>query len=101
MRINRLAPKSGPLSAVLCSLSILSLGACGSSVVGQNNSGDGDAGSGGQKSIHSSTGGQNGVAWMRYFIYSDAGAESYFFGESCVLCMSPWENPQRKNWGSP
>jgi hypothetical protein len=41
------------------------------------------------------------VAWMRYFIYSDMGAESYFFGESCVLCMSPWENPQRKNWASP
>lgn len=38
------------------------------------------------------------VAWMRYWIYGDAGAEDYFFGDSCVLCSSPWENPQRKNW---
>lgn len=41
------------------------------------------------------------VAWMRYWIYSDDGAENYFFGDDCVLCMSPWENPQRKNWESP
>lgn len=38
------------------------------------------------------------VAWMRYWIYGDTGAEDYFFGTDCVLCMSPWENPQRKNW---
>lgn len=38
------------------------------------------------------------VAWMRYWIYNDAGASDYFFGDDCVLCTAPWENPQRKNW---
>ncbi len=38
------------------------------------------------------------VAWMRYWIYGDTGAEAYFFGNSCTLCAAPWENPQRKNW---
>ena len=38
------------------------------------------------------------LAWMRYWIYGDTGAEDFFFGENCKLCMSPWENPQRKNW---
>jgi hypothetical protein len=38
------------------------------------------------------------VAWMRYWIYSDTGAEKYFFGDDCLLCKTPWENPQRKNW---
>ena len=38
------------------------------------------------------------VAWMRYWIYADTGATDYFFGDDCVLCQEPWENPQRKNW---
>jgi dienelactone hydrolase len=38
------------------------------------------------------------VAWMRYRIYNDMGAKSYFYGDDCVLCKAPWENPQRKNW---
>ncbi len=38
------------------------------------------------------------VAWMRYWIYADTGAEPYFYGDDCVLCLAPWENPQRKNW---
>lgn len=38
------------------------------------------------------------VAWMRYWIYGDTGATDYFFGDDCVLCQAPWENPQRKNW---
>jgi hypothetical protein len=38
------------------------------------------------------------VAWMRYFIYDDMGARNFFYGEDCVLCTPPWENPQRKNW---
>jgi hypothetical protein len=38
------------------------------------------------------------VAWMRYWIYADTGATDYFFGDDCVLCEPPWENPQRKNW---
>jgi hypothetical protein len=38
------------------------------------------------------------VAWMRYWIYGDTGATDYFFGDDCVLCQAPWEDPQRKNW---
>jgi hypothetical protein len=38
------------------------------------------------------------VAWMRYWVYGDTGAEHYFFGDDCVLCQAPWEDPQRKNW---
>jgi hypothetical protein len=38
------------------------------------------------------------VAWMRYWIYNDEGASDYFYGDDCVLCVEPWENPQRKNW---
>jgi len=38
------------------------------------------------------------LAWLRYFIYNDSGAKHYFYGTDCVLCMAPWENPQRKNW---
>jgi hypothetical protein len=37
------------------------------------------------------------LAWMRYWIYGDTGARNYFFGNDCVLCVAPWENPQRKN----
>jgi hypothetical protein len=37
------------------------------------------------------------VAWMRYWIYNDAGAKRYFYGEDRVMCKAPWENPQRKN----
>jgi hypothetical protein len=38
------------------------------------------------------------IAWMRYWINGDTGAKKYFWGDSCVCCVSPWENPQRKNW---
>src|SRR5690606_12160408 len=38
------------------------------------------------------------VAWLRYWIYNDTGARKYFFGNDCILCKTPWENPQRKNW---
>jgi hypothetical protein len=38
------------------------------------------------------------LAWMRYWIYGDTGARNFFFGDDCVLCKSPWENPQRRNW---
>ncbi|AUX40469.1 hypothetical protein SOCE26_018700 [Sorangium cellulosum] len=38
------------------------------------------------------------VAWLRYWIYNDAGGKHYFYGDDCVMCTSPWENPQRKNW---
>ncbi|MBN2526303.1 MAG: alpha/beta hydrolase [Deltaproteobacteria bacterium] len=38
------------------------------------------------------------LAWMRYRIYNDTGAKKYFFGDDCILCSAPWENPQRKNW---
>jgi hypothetical protein len=38
------------------------------------------------------------IAWMRYWINGDTGAKNYFYGDSCVMCVSPWTNPQRKNW---
>jgi dienelactone hydrolase len=38
------------------------------------------------------------VAWLRYWIYNDTGARHYFYGDDCVMCKAPWENPQRKNW---
>jgi hypothetical protein len=38
------------------------------------------------------------LAWMRYWIYNDEGGRPYFFGDDCILCQAPWENPQRKNW---
>ena len=38
------------------------------------------------------------VAWLRYWICKDAGAKHFFYGEDCVLCSAPWQNPQRKNW---
>lgn len=38
------------------------------------------------------------LAWLRYFIYADAGAKGFFYGADCTLCKAPWENPQRKNW---
>jgi hypothetical protein len=38
------------------------------------------------------------IAWLRYWIYNDQGAKNYFYGDDCVMCRSPWTNPQRKNW---
>ena len=38
------------------------------------------------------------IAWIRYWIYNDQGAKNYFYGNDCVMCKSPWTNPQRKNW---
>lgn len=38
------------------------------------------------------------LAWLRFWINDDQGAKHYFYGTDCVLCMAPWENPQRKNW---
>lgn len=38
------------------------------------------------------------VAWLRYWLYNDQGAKHYFYGDDCVMCTAPWENPQRKNW---
>jgi dienelactone hydrolase len=38
------------------------------------------------------------VAWLRYWLNGDQGAKHYFFGNDCVLCQAPWQNPQRKNW---
>ena len=38
------------------------------------------------------------VAWIRYWIYNDQEAARYFTGDDCVMCDSPWANPQRKNW---
>jgi hypothetical protein len=38
------------------------------------------------------------LAWLRYWLYNDTGARHYFYGDDCVMCKAPWENPQRKNW---
>jgi hypothetical protein len=38
------------------------------------------------------------VAWLRYWIYNDAGGRRFFYGSDCVMCTAPWTNPQRKNW---
>lgn len=38
------------------------------------------------------------IAWLRYWLYNDQGAEHYFFGDNCVLCQAPWTATQRKNW---
>jgi hypothetical protein len=38
------------------------------------------------------------IAWIRYWIYNDQGAKNYFYGDDCIMCKSPWSNPQRKNW---
>ena len=38
------------------------------------------------------------IAWMRYWINGDTGAKKYFWGDTCVCCVAPWTDPQRKNW---
>jgi hypothetical protein len=38
------------------------------------------------------------VAWLRYWACDDQGAKGFFFGDDCVLCKSPWTQPQRKLW---
>jgi hypothetical protein len=37
------------------------------------------------------------VAWLRFWVFGDSGARSYFYGSDCVLCQSPWVDLQRKN----
>ncbi len=37
------------------------------------------------------------IAWLRYWIYGDQGARSYYFGDDCKLCSGRW-SAQRKNW---
>ncbi|HVU03401.1 MAG TPA: dienelactone hydrolase family protein [Polyangiaceae bacterium] len=37
------------------------------------------------------------VAWLRYWVYGDQGARSYFYGTDCKLCQAPWTDIQRKN----
>jgi hypothetical protein len=38
------------------------------------------------------------IAWLRLWVYSDAGAKKYFYSDSCIMCTAPWTMPQRKNW---
>jgi dienelactone hydrolase len=38
------------------------------------------------------------IAWIRYWVYNDQGAKKYFYGDDCIMCMSPWSDMQRKNW---
>jgi hypothetical protein len=37
------------------------------------------------------------VAWLRYWIYGDQGARTWFYGSDCTLCKAPWVDIQRKN----
>jgi hypothetical protein len=37
------------------------------------------------------------VAWLRFWVFGDSGARSYFYGSDCVLCQTPWVDLQRKN----
>jgi len=37
------------------------------------------------------------VAWLRFWVFGDSTAQSYFYGSDCVLCQSPWLDLQRKN----
>jgi hypothetical protein len=36
------------------------------------------------------------VAWLRLWLCGDQGARAFFDGDDCVLCRSPWIDPQRK-----
>jgi hypothetical protein len=38
------------------------------------------------------------IAWLRLWACGDTNAKKFFYGDDCVLCQSPWENPQRKDW---
>jgi hypothetical protein len=38
------------------------------------------------------------IAWLRLWACGDANAKGFFYGDACVLCRSPWTNPQRRNW---
>ncbi|HET6338221.1 MAG TPA: dienelactone hydrolase family protein [Polyangiales bacterium] len=38
------------------------------------------------------------VAWLRLWVCGDQNAKSYFYGDDCTLCKSPWLKPQRKMW---
>jgi hypothetical protein len=37
------------------------------------------------------------VAWLRYWVYGDLDAKSWFYGADCKLCKTPWTDIQRKN----
>jgi hypothetical protein len=62
--------------ASVCLGAIIGLGACGNALVERAPT----------------------VAWLRYWGCNDQNAKSFFFGDDCVLCKSPWTNPQRKEW---
>jgi len=39
------------------------------------------------------------IAWLRYWVYGDAGGKKYFYGDDALMCKSPWTTMcQRKNW---
>jgi hypothetical protein len=38
------------------------------------------------------------IAWLRMWVYGDEGARSFFYGDDCELCSSPWTDTQTKNW---
>ena len=37
------------------------------------------------------------IAWLRLWLYEEEDPKKFFYGDSCLLCSSPWIY-QRKNW---
>lgn len=37
------------------------------------------------------------IAWIRYWVYNDQGAKKDFYGDDCLMCMSPWTNTKHEN----
>jgi hypothetical protein len=38
------------------------------------------------------------IAWLRLWVCDDENAKTFFYGDDCTLCQSPWTTPQRKEW---
>jgi len=38
------------------------------------------------------------IAWLRLWTCGDKNAKTFFYGDDCTLCQSPWTTPQRKGW---
>jgi hypothetical protein len=34
------------------------------------------------------------TAWLRYWVNGDDTAKTYFWGDGCKICVSPWINPE-------
>jgi hypothetical protein len=38
------------------------------------------------------------IAWLRLWVFNDEGAKSYFYGDDCKLCVSPWTKQTNPAW---